>query len=224
MKISIKKSPYSPKEEYNMKLTVHSFPNGERFPDKYAFCIPADQGHVTFAPNYNPHLSWSDAPDGTKSFAVILTDPDVPYTGEDVNQEGKTVPKDLPRVDFFHWVLVDIPPAIHEIPEGADSKAVTPKGKEVCKTDYGLRGINNYTNWFESDKEMHGYYGGYDGPCPPWNDERVHRYFFKVYALDIETLGLTGIFGAPEALKTMKGHILAEAEWMGSYTLNKDLL
>ena len=207
-----------------MQLTVYSFDDGAPIPGEYAFCIPADEGHVTFGANKNPHLSWSGAPEGTKSFAIIVTDPDVPSEPHDVNQEGKTVSKDLMRVDFYHWVLIDIPANINELKEGIDSDGVTPRGKKAEKTDYGLRGINNYTDWFQGYKDMGGYYGGYDGPCPPWNDELIHRYFFKIYALDVETLNLGGIFGGPEALKAMEGHILDQTDWMGTYTLNKDLM
>jgi phosphatidylethanolamine-binding protein (PEBP) family uncharacterized protein len=67
---------------------------------------------------------------------------------------------------------------------------------------------------------MRGQYGGYDGPCPPWNDEIIHHYHFAVFALDIPSLGLSGTFGGPEVLAAMKGHVLAEGEWIGTYTLN----
>ena len=76
-----------------------------------AFCIQHAQNHACLGGNHNPHLAWSDLPAGTKSLALICHDPDVPSRGDDVNQEGRTVPASLPRVDFFHWVLVDLPPA-----------------------------------------------------------------------------------------------------------------
>jgi phosphatidylethanolamine-binding protein (PEBP) family uncharacterized protein len=77
-----------------------------------AFCIPHAQNHVCLGGNHNPHLAWSDLPAGTKSLVLICHDPDVPSRGDDVNQEGRTVPASLPRVDFFHWVLVDLPPSL----------------------------------------------------------------------------------------------------------------
>lgn len=64
---------------------------------------------MSFGPNRNPELVWEDAPEGTRSFVVMMFDPDVPSVADDVNQEGKTVSKDIPRVDFFHWLLVDVP-------------------------------------------------------------------------------------------------------------------
>lgn len=207
-----------------MKLTLTSFADGEPIPGRYAFCVPDAKTHATFADNRNPHLVWSDVPDGTRSFALLVHDPDVPSRPDDVNQEGRTVPKDLPRVDFFHWVLVDIPAALRELAEGIDADGVTPRGKPVGPTPYGVRGRNDYTAWFEGDADMDGTYGGYDGPCPPWNDERVHHYVFTLYALDAPTLGLTGAFGGGDARKALEGHVLAEASWTGTYTLNPDLL
>ncbi len=207
-----------------MKFTIHSFKDSERIPKEFAFCIPADEGHVAMGSNRNPHLEWSDPPEGTKSFAIICVDPDVPSKPDNVNQEGKTVPKDLPRVDFYHWALIDIPLTVNEIKDGTVSNTVTPRGKQFGPTDIGVRGINSYTDWFHGDDEMSGQYGGYDGPCPPWNDELMHHYHFKLFALDIETLGLKGAFTADEALKAMKGHILEEKEWIGTYTLYKELL
>src|SRR5690606_35573033 len=154
-----------------MKLTSQSFTDGEAIPGEFAFCIPADEGHVQFGGNHNPHLEWSDVPPGTRSFVLICHDPDVPSKGDDVNQEGRTVPADLPRVDFFHWVLVDIPATVTEIAAGSHSDGVTARGKQPGPAPHahGVQGINDYTGWFASDEAMRGNYGGYDGPCPPWN-------------------------------------------------------
>ncbi len=205
-----------------MKIEIPDFPNNGRIPMDFCFCVPADVGHVSFGENMNPHVRWSDVPDGTKSFALLVVDPDVPSRGDDVNQEGRTVPADLPRVDFYHWVLVDIPANMREISKGAASSGVTAKGKTIGQTAHGVTGINDYTAWFAGDKDMAGNYGSYDGPCPPWNDEIIHHYHFKVFALDVETLGLAGAFGGADAVKAMEGHILGEAEHIGTYTLNKD--
>ena len=57
------------------------------------------------------------------------------------------------------------------------------------------QGINDYTGWFAGDKDMAGNYFGYDGPCPPWNDEILHHYVFTVYALDVPRLDIAGDFG-----------------------------
>jgi len=207
-----------------MKLTSRSITNGERIPDTHAFCIPDPGTTVTQGPNRSPHLAWSEIPEGTKSFAVLCVDVDVPTVGEDVNQEGRSVPADLERTDFYHWVLVDVPVSVRELEEGRDSDGVTPGGKDLGETEYGVRGRNDYTAWFAGDEEMGGTYGGYDGPCPPWNDERIHRYHFRVFALDRPSLGLIGDFGGAEALEAMGGHILDEARIVGTYTLNPDLL
>ncbi len=80
----------------------------------------------------------------------------MPSSGEDVNQEGKVVPADLPRIDFYHWVLVDIPASISAISEGEASSGVTPKGKSFGQKSYGLAGINDYTLWFDGDTGMSG--------------------------------------------------------------------
>jgi Raf kinase inhibitor-like YbhB/YbcL family protein len=67
---------------------------------------------------------------------------------------------------------------------------------------------------------MHGNYYGYDGPCPPWNDERPHRYVFTVYALDVPRLAIEGRFGGLEVRKAVEHHVLAQASITGRYTLN----
>jgi Raf kinase inhibitor-like YbhB/YbcL family protein len=149
----------------------------------------------------------------------------VPSRGDDVNKEGRSVPHDLPRVDFYHWVLVDIPATLGELSAGSHSNAVTAHGKSpgAAPNGHGVQGVNDYTGWFSSDQNMCGDYGGYDGPCPPWNDERLHHYHFTIYALDVASLGLSGSFGGAEALAAMRIHILAQATWIGTYTLNPAL-
>ncbi len=204
-----------------MKLTSTSFADGAKISGTYAFCIANDPGHVALSSNRNPQLAWSDLPPGTKSLALICHDPDVPSRGDDVNKEGRTVPASLPRVDFFHWVLVDLAPEPAEIAAGEFSEKVTAHGKSGPTAPRSTRqGINDYTGWFASDKDMSGDYYGYDGPCPPWNDEIPHRYVFTLYALDIARVPVEGRFTGQQVREAIKGHILAEAALTGVYTLN----
>lgn len=207
-----------------MKLTSTSFADGQRIPGDHAFCMPDPAHHVCLGRNRNPQLSWQEAPADTRSFVLLCHDPDVPSQGDDVNQEGRTIPATLARVDFFHWVLIDLPATLTSLGEGEFSHAVTPRGKPGPQAAHTTRqGVNNYTDWFAGDHDMNGDYYGYDGPCPPWNDEIVHRYIFTVFALDIEKLPLQGRFGGPEVRAAMQGHILAEASLTGTYTLNPSL-
>jgi Raf kinase inhibitor-like YbhB/YbcL family protein len=206
-----------------MRLWSESFKDGAAIPGDNAFAVSDPASHVRFAANRNPHLAWDDVPTGTESLLLVCIDGDAPTDGSNVNQEGKTVPAGLPRTDFYHWVLADISPATASIAEGQFSNAVTPKGKPgpaIANGAHPLRhGINDYTGWFAADTEMAGDYYGYDGPCPPWNDERVHHYVFRLYALDIPRLPLEGRFTGPEALAASHGHILDEAQTIGTYTL-----
>ncbi|MEM8710504.1 MAG: YbhB/YbcL family Raf kinase inhibitor-like protein [Planctomycetota bacterium] len=206
-----------------MKLTIDAWKDGSPIPARYAFGKPGVDGPFATSDNISPALAWEDAPAGTRSFAIMVVDPDVPSSGEDVNQEGKTVPADLPRVEFFHWLLADVPADTTHIDEGASSQGVTPKGKPVGAVPLGVTGRNDYTDWFAGDADMGGTYGGYDGPCPPWNDSIVHHYHFQLFALDVETLGLSGAFTAAEMRAAMEGHVLAEATWVGTYSMNPDV-
>jgi len=204
-----------------MKLTSSSFADGGVIPAEFAFCAMDPRTRVTLSKNRNPNLTWSGMPAGTKSFAVTCHDPDVPSRGDDVNQEGRSVSKSLPRVDFFHWVLVEVPATVPAIGAGEFSSAVTPRGKPGPEAPHGARqGINDYTGWFAADAEMAGDYYGYDGPCPPWNDEIPHRYVFTVYALDVGRLPVKGAFGGNDVRKAIEGHVLAQASITGRYTLN----
>ena len=204
-----------------MKITSTSFIDNHAIPAEFAFCAPDAKTHCTFGANRNPPLAWSDVPAGAKSLVLICHDPDVPGKPDDVNQEGRSIPASLPRVDFFHWVLVDINPKTTEIKAGEFSSGITTRGKSGPGALHGTRqGINDYTGWFASDKDMRGDYYGYDGPCPPWNDSIVHHYVFTLVALDVTVCGVSGKFTGGDVRAAIKGHVLAEAKITGLYSLN----
>ena len=207
-----------------MKLSSLSFSDAASMPERYAFGKIDTQSHIALADNRNPHFAWDEVPEGTRSFVLLCHDPDAPSKPDDVNQEGREVPADLPRVDFYHWVLIELAADLRQIDEGAFSSEVTPRGKAGPLTPQGARqGINDYTSWFAGDHDMRGDYFGYDGPCPPWNDAIAHRYVFTLYALDIETLPVEGAFSGADVKRAMAGHVLAEASLTGIYTLNPRL-
>ena len=205
-----------------MQLTSSSFDDGQPIPPEFAFCAPGAGGSGGMGSNKNPHLRWVGDPVSTRSFAIICHDPDAPAYGDGVNEEGQTVEHGRERTDFYHWVLVNIPADVSEIPAGALSDGVTARGKAPGSSRFGLQGINSYTDWFAGDDDMEGTYGGYDGPCPPWNDERIHHYHFTLYALDTDELDVDdgGNFTAPDVLDVLGGHVLAEAVLVGTYATN----
>jgi Raf kinase inhibitor-like YbhB/YbcL family protein len=204
-----------------MELSTSAFPNNGVIPAEFAFCAMDSAAHVKLSSNRNPDFAWNGLPAGTRSLALLCHDPDVPSRGDDVNQEGRTVPASLARVDFFHWALVDLPPATPAITRGEFSDGVTARGKPGPHAPRGARqGTNDYTGWFASDKEMAGNYFGYDGPCPPWNDEIPHRYVFTLYALDVPRLAVAGVFTGTGVRAAMVGHVLGQASVTGRYTLN----
>jgi len=202
-----------------MKLESRSLKDGERVPETFAMGVPGDSGPVP-GPNRSPHLAWSGAPGGTRSFAVVCVDVDAPARADDANKADRTIPYDFPRVDFFHWLLVDIPATTAELAEGADGEGLVPKGKKPGRTPHGIRGVNDYKSWFGDDPAMGGDYGGYDGPWPPFNDERAHRYVFTVYALGVESVGLPDAFRGKEAVAALETHALAKASLTTTYSLN----
>lgn len=204
-----------------MKITSSSFNDHQAIPVEYAFCAPDAKTHCTLGANRNPQFSWHDVPAAAKSLVLICHDYDVPSKPDDVNQEGRTIAATLPRVDFFHWVLVDIDPKANGVRAGEFSSGVTARGKAGPAAPRGTRqGINDYTMWFASDKDMSGDYFGYDGPCPPWNDSIVHHYVFTLYALDVEKCGVSGTFKGGDVRSAIQGHVLAEAKITGLYSLN----
>jgi Raf kinase inhibitor-like YbhB/YbcL family protein len=207
-----------------MQLISTIFSDGAAIPGEFCFAVIDPKHHVKLSANRNPHLSWSSAPDKTRSFALICHDPDVPSRGDDVNQEGREVPATLARVDFFHWLLWDIPATTRQIAAGSHSNGVVAHGKPGPEAPGGMRhGLNDYTNWFADDAAMRGEYFGYDGPCPPWNDSILHHYIFTVFALDIAALNVSGALVGANVRAALRGHVLAEAHIRGTYTLNPHL-
>ena len=136
--------------------------------------------HTCEGSDLSPPLTWSGLPQGTKSLALIVDDPDAPDPA-------------APRMTWVHWVLFNLPPAPASLAEGAKPLPVG--------TQHGLN------DW----KRL-----GYGGPCPPIGR---HRYFHKLYALDIE-LELERPTKA-ELEKAMEGHVLAMAELVGTYQKKK---
>lgn len=207
-----------------MNLFSAGFGDNQRIPGACAFALPHASEHVALSSNRNPQLSWSGAPADTKSFVLICHDRDVPSKGDVVNKEGRSVPADLPRVDFYHWILVDIAADVRSIAEAEFSDGISARGKKGPEAQQGMRqGLNDYTAWFAGDKDMSGNYFGYDGPCPPWNDEIVHHYVFTLYALDVPRCAVSGAFRGADALKAIEGHVLAKAGLTGLYALNPKL-
>ena len=198
-----------------MRLQSDSFEHGQALPSRIAMGVPEG-----FGGNRNPHLAWSDVPAGTRSYVLLCTDPDAPTVAAMVGKEGVEIPVEQPRADFTHWVMADIPADVRAIAEGDWSDGIAPRGKSELRGPHAAQhGLNDYTGWFAGDAAMGGDYRGYDGPYPPANDLRMHRYFFRLFALDTETLALPDRFGAADALRAMQGHVLGEALVYGTYAL-----
>ena len=130
--------------------------------------------------NISPAVSWSNAPAGTKSFALLMHDPDAP-TGS----------------GWWHWVVYNIPPSVISLPAGAGDpkKNLMPAGVVQGRSDYGS--------------------AGYGGPCPP--PGKPHRYYLRLYALNVEKLEVP-----PDATAALIGFnvnaaALGKAELMGLY-------
>ncbi len=152
-----------------LKLTSPAFSEGGAIPTKHT-CDGADR---------SPALAWSGAPEGAKSLALVVDDPDAPD------------PR-APRMTWVHWVLYNLPAGSTGLPEG------------VAPGDLPAGAREGLNDWKRT---------GYGGPCPPVGR---HRYFHKLYALDVELSDL----GRPTKAnleRAMEGHVLAKAELVGTY-------
>ena len=150
-------------------LSSAGFENGAAIPVQFT-CDGADQ---------SPPLAWEDAPGNTASFALLCEDPDAP---------GGT---------FIHWVLYDIPPMTHALPQGV------PKGPTVASLGGAKQGKTSFKNAI-----------GYGGPCPPKGP--AHHYHFILVALD-KSLGLEPGASYTDVVNAMHGHELARGELVGTY-------
>ena len=152
-----------------LTLTSPAFEHGQAIPRRYT-CEGDD---------ISPPLELAGLPEGAKSLALIVDDPDAPDPA-------------APKRVWVHWVLYDIPVSSMGLPEGAGGEDL-PKGSR--------EGLNDW-------KKL-----GYGGPCPPVGR---HRYFFKMYALD-RVLGDLKHPTKAQLEQAMEGHILGQAELVGTY-------
>ena len=131
--------------------------------------------------NVSPALGWEGAPAGTRSFALMVHDPDAP-TGS----------------GWWHWVVYNLPAAVHSLPAGAgsaDGKDL-PAGAIQGRTDFGTV--------------------GYGGACPPPGD-KPHRYYFRVYALKVAKLDVPADATAALIGFAVRANALAVAETQAIY-------
>lgn len=208
-----------------MKLESPAFQHGAPIPPHFAFARPDAATRMALSDNRSPALTWSDVPEGTKSFVLLCHDSEVPTVATDVNKEDRRIAFDLPRMDFYHWVLMDIAANERSLAEGEGSEGIHARGKPGPETANGRRhGANDYTLWFAGDKDMEGTYFGYDGPCPPFNDTVIHPYTFTLYALDVERCPVAGVVDGRAVRQAIEGHVLARAALVGTYTLAPDAI
>jgi hypothetical protein len=153
-----------------MKLTSTAFSAGGAIPARYT-CDGED---------VSPPLAWGAPPVATKSFALIVEDPDAPD------------PK-APRTVWVHWVVYDLPAGARSLREGVRTNADLPTGARMGRNDWGN--------------------AAWGGPCPPVGR---HRYFHKLYALDV-ALGERGALTKREFEAALRGHVLAQADLVGTY-------
>jgi Raf kinase inhibitor-like YbhB/YbcL family protein len=159
-------------------VSSKSFKDGDYLSQDHV--LSADFGFGCAGGNQSPHLAWSGAPAGTKSFAVSCFDPDAP-TGS----------------GFWHWVAVNIPATVTELPLGAGSAGgKMPEGALMTRTDYGT--------------------AGYGGPCPPEGDH-PHRYLFTVFAVGEERLDVKADTSAAVIGFNLHFKTLEKAMIMGLY-------
>jgi phosphatidylethanolamine-binding protein (PEBP) family uncharacterized protein len=201
-----------------LTLTVEGLASGVLLPPRHAFCVSAPAGAAP-GPDISPALAWSAGPAGTRSYALFATDPDVPADFTPANQKGRIIAAAAARREIYHWALVDIPATRTSLDQGAESTGLVPHGKPVGTVAHGRRIANDYSKFLAGDPAMAGSYGGWDGPCPPWNDERVHHYHFRLYALSIDHLP-TVPADAAEAEAAVAPFVLAKGETVQTYTLN----
>ena len=153
-----------------MGLTLEStsLADGEPILEVHAVAVPTPDGRAAITgQNRSPHLRWSGAPEGTRSFAISVVDPDVPADRTRMGVEGLSLGDSEPRVRFAHWLVADIAAEVHEVPEGADGDGFVAHGKPPGPTSVGgISGANGYRGLFEGNAELEGTYGGWGRSVP----------------------------------------------------------
>ena len=205
-----------------LKVTIPDLDAQGALPDEAALCAPAGSGPLLRGRDRSPAVAWSNAPAGTKSFALLMTDPDVPFDPS-LLSSPRPIPIEAPRATRYHWVLYDIPATLAALPGGADGDGFVPHGKPAIKTEWGQRGVNANTWMLAGNPGLRGTYAGYDGPCPPVNDLKPHSYTITVYALDVEHLPANRLMAGPQLVQAMEGHVLARGQAVGLYSRNPAL-
>ncbi len=203
----------------SLLVAVEGIKDGGKIPATNALCVPTSDGKSKPAEaNTRPIIRWSGAPRATHSFAVFVIDPDVPADFSNAGKEGKTIAAEAKRQNFFHWGVVDIPRVVLELPGGKSDNPPS-AGLELPNS----LGAKNYVPRP----------GEFGGPCPPWNDQRLHHYHFVVLALDenapvSDPSALDSADPANSANNAKQtyerlmasGHVVAKGEVVGTYTLN----
>jgi len=134
--------------------------------------------------NISPALLWGAPPAGTRSFALVVDDPDAPDPA-------------APRQRWVHLVVYNLPANARALPESVGNSASLPGDARFGANDWGK------SSW--------------NGPCPPIGR---HRYVFTLYALDYVP-GDRGALPRRSLESSMEGHILAQAELIGTYQRSK---
>lgn len=205
----------------SLSVTVDGVVDGKSIPAEQAVCLPTEDGKSnTEGKNLRPTISWRGAPENTASFAVFMMDPDVPADFSDAGKEGKVIAEKAKRQDFYHYGVVNIPANVTTLEGGSGAAA---SGVELAND----MGINKYVAPVAA----------YGGPCPPWNDARVHHYHYIVLALDKDAPVLNMDRVRYASLKTNPNnarhtldrllaskHVLAKGTVIGTYTLNPSLM
>jgi hypothetical protein len=149
-----------------LDLTSTAFQNGQALPAQFT-CSGAGQ---------SPPLSWSEPPQGTKSYALVVEDPDAPSG------------------TFRHWGAYDIPANLRSLDDGAGNSAGSAFAQAL--NDFGKP--------------------GYGAPCPP-PGHGLHHYRFKLFALDVDKLGVPANAKASDVESEAQKHVVGQGELTGTF-------
>jgi ribose transport system ATP-binding protein len=168
---------FGPRAEKPFTLRSPAFSEGGVIPGQYAE-----------ADSVSPPLEWENAPQGARSFALAVTDPDLP---PEFN---------FPRA-FAHWMILNIPAGATGLPEGASPGGALPDGVSELPNDFVTFRIPGYAR-------------GYGGPWPP---DAPHRYIFTLYALKSDRLDISDVADYVEFVRLVLPATITTATLVGVY-------